>query len=221
MFYLFEILKLEKSYVDSYGVFKVGEVVFVNVIYVFNGLDSVNNVIYVVIVVDDEKIIVDVLIKWIEGMKIVVISKEIIFMILIVDEIVVIDVMSVVLVVGKYIFLIDVWSEGYFYIYVEIMDNVFIDFKYVKLIEDFENLVDWNVLGVYYVIVLFDLVSGYIVKDVKVSVVVVDVGSLKVIFVNMKLYNLIIVFVVVEDDINGVGVYKINWVIKDVNGFII
>ncbi|MCT6533133.1 hypothetical protein, partial [Staphylococcus aureus] len=64
-----ETPKLEKSYADSHGAFKVGEVVPANAIHAFNGLDSANNVTYVVTAVDDEKITVDASIKRTEGTK--------------------------------------------------------------------------------------------------------------------------------------------------------
>lgn len=216
-----ETPKLEKSYADSHGAFKVGEVVPANAIHAFNGLDSANNVTYVVTAVDDEKITVDASIKRTEGTKTAVISKEITLMTSTADETAVIDVTSVALAAGKYTSLTDVRSEGHFHIYAETMDNVSIDPKYVKLTEDPENPVDWNAPGVYYVTASLDPASGYTAKDVKVSVAVVDVGSPKVISVNMKPYNPTTALVVAEDDINGAGVYKINWAIKDANGLII
>ncbi|EAD9018015.1 surface-anchored adhesin LapB [Listeria monocytogenes] len=213
--------KLEKSYADSHGAFQVGEAIPANSVHAFNGLDSANNVTYVVTAVEDGKITVDATIKRTEGTKTAVINKEITLATSTADETAVIDVTNVALAAGKYTSLTDVRNEGHFHIYAETMDNVSIDPKYVKLTEDPENLVDWNAPGVYYVTASLDPASGYTAKDVQVNVAVVDVGNPKVISVNMKPYNPTTALVVAEDDINGAGVYKINWAIKDANGLII
>ncbi|UHP09146.1 LapB repeat-containing protein [Listeria marthii] len=213
--------KLEKSYADSHGTFQVGDVIPASFVHAFNGLDSANAVTYVVTAVEDGKITVDAAIKRTEGTKTAVIDKEITLATSTADETAVIDVTSVALAAGKYTSITDVRNEGHFHIYAETMDSVSIDPKYVKLTEDPENPIDWNAPGVYYVTASLDPASGYTAKSVQVSVAVVDVGNPKVLSVNMKQYNPTAALVIAEDDINGAGVYKINWAIKDENGLII
>lgn len=213
--------KLEKMYADNHGEFKIGDVIPASNVHAFSGLDNANTVTYVVTAVEDGKITVNASIERTEGTKVAVVEKEITLVTSANDETAFIDITSVALAAGKYTSLTDVRNEGHFHIYAETMDKTNIDPNYVKLIEDPENPINWNEPGIYYLTASLDPASGYTAKDVQLSVVVVDVGVPKIISVDMEQYNPTTAMVVAEDDINGAGIYKINWAIKDLNGIII
>lgn len=213
--------KLEKSYADSHGAFQVGDTIPSANIHAFSGLDSTNTITYVVTAVDGDQITVQATINRTEGTKEAVLQTDVVLDVSTNTETAFIDVTSVALAAGKYTSLADVRNEGHFHIYAETAGKTPIDTSYVTLTEDPENPIDWNAPGVYYVTASLDPASGFVAKDIQVQVAVVDVGDPQVVSVDMDTYNPTTALVTAEDDINGAGIYKINWSIKDSNGIII
>ncbi|MBC1472657.1 LapB repeat-containing protein [Listeria seeligeri] len=213
--------KIDKSYADSHGAFAVGDIIPAENVHAFAGLDSNNTIEYEVTAVNGNEITTKATIKRTEGSKSATLETNVVLTVAAADETALIDVTDVAVAAGKYTSIADVRAEGHFHIYAESFADTTIDPSYVKLTEDPENPIDWNAPGIYYVTASLDPASGYKAENIQVKVAVVDVGNPRVLSIDMEKYNPITALVTAEDDVNGAGVYKINWEIKDTNGLIV
>ncbi|WP_099221948.1 LapB repeat-containing protein [Listeria costaricensis] len=212
------------DYLATNPSFNVGDTVDQSDIWAFSGLDSANSIDYVVTAVTNDTVTLHATIHRTEGTRSatpletdITVPKT-----NAADSTAIIDVTSAVVASGKYQSLQEVRDEGHFHIFAyDEATGAAISPDYVTIEEDPADPLKLNVPGVYNLIAKLDPASGYVASEIQLQLAVVDTAPPEVTNIDLAAYNPTSATVSAMDDVNGDGIYKMDWQIKDQNDLVV